>query len=196
MQMGAVLSALLVILLGTRQLPQELEARTIHPILAKPVRRSAVIQGKALPVWLLGIIAMMLFAGLTLLITPHLPFQQRVMLAQALLVYAISMAMLTGLIIWLSLLMPPAVAMLAGGGVFFAGNTATNMFVHYLGLGAWLRPITGLMPDFSLLDCFQRFVDGGPPLSMPELFKLAAYGMLWSFLFYGLALLKFKKMAI
>lgn len=55
--------------------PQELELRTIYPILAKPVSRGQVIAGKAISVWLAAVAALALFSVVTLVIAPHITFQ-------------------------------------------------------------------------------------------------------------------------
>ena len=55
-------SALIIVVVTTaRQIPAEIESRTIYPLLAKPVTRAQVILGKFLGCWLASGIALVVF---------------------------------------------------------------------------------------------------------------------------------------
>ena len=117
-----MLASLLVIFMGSRQMPLELELRTIYPVLAKPVTRTQVLLGKALPTWAVGAGALVMFSIVTLAMTPHLPYQQPEVLAQALALKIVALAMLTALTLWLSLWLPLGVTMLLAGALTFLGR--------------------------------------------------------------------------
>lgn len=61
-----IATALMVIVLAARQLPREFENRTIYPLLAKPVSRTAFLAGKFLGVMLAGIFCYFIFIVLFL----------------------------------------------------------------------------------------------------------------------------------
>ncbi|HOR28029.1 MAG TPA: ABC transporter permease subunit [Candidatus Sumerlaeota bacterium] len=194
LQLGSCLAMLLVIILIGRQVPTEIDQRTIYPMLAKPVSRMQLLLGKALPIWLAGVAALGLFVGVTLLITPRLPIQHPVVLAEALVLRAGGLAMAGALAMWLSLRLPMAVAMLATAAAAFFGGMAGNFAAQAGGrLGALAARF---IPDFSLLDQFQRYVDGGRPLSLAEIAGLLLYAALWTFLFSVLAGTTFRRMAL
>lgn len=194
LQLGSMLASLLVILMGSRQLAMELELRTIHPVLAKPVTRTQVLLGKALPTWLTGVAAMALFAVATLAVTPRLPYQRAAVMAQAFLLKSGSLAMLTALVFWLSLRLPLAVAALVAGLVYFLGASAAAMLAQ--AAGVWAGPLAGCVPDFALLHQFDRYVDGGAPLSVGALSGFLAYAALWTAVFAALAARRFTRMRL
>lgn len=196
LQLGSTLAALLVIVMGARQLPAELEQRTIYPVLAKPVTRFELLAGKALPTWLTGAAALILFTIATLAITPRLPYQLAPVLIQALALEALGLAMLTAMVFCLALALPTAVAMLLAALVYFCGAPVANMLAQVCGGGALAHALAGLLPDFTLLDHFARYVDGGAPLSLPALAGMVTYGAVWTAIFAGLATTRFKKMAL
>jgi len=192
LELGSWISALLVIVIGTRQIPVELEQGTLYPVLAKPVTRGQVLMGKAIPTWMLGATSMGLFLLVTLAVTPHLAYQQYSVLAQAVLCKALSLALLTALTICLSLWLPSSLAMLLGGAVCFLGSMALNA-VASIPAGAWLG---GLIPDFKLLEQFLRYVDGGAPLGLSPQLRLLAYAVLWTATLWGLANLRFRRKSL
>lgn len=190
--LGGLLASLLVIVTGSRQLPAEIELRTIYPVLAKPVRREALLWGKALPTWALGVAAMLAFGIATLALTPSLPQQSALPLVAALVLEAVALAVLTSMAICLSLWMPPAVTMLVAGALALGGGFASNMIARVSG-AQWLA---GLWPDVSVLDQFQRYVDGGAALAPAAFGGLALYGALWIFVFAMAAAGRFRRMPI
>lgn len=196
LQLGSLLASLLVILMGARQLTMELELRTIYPVLAKPVTRSQVLLGKALPVWLTGAAAMALFALATLLLTPRLPYQHASAMAQAYLLKTGSLAMLTALVFWLSLCLPSAVSLLVAGLVYFLAVPAAGVLIQVAGGAPWARALTGLIPDFALLHQFDRFVNGGAALGFIPCCGFLLYAAAWTVLFGALAARRFRRMML
>lgn len=191
--LGGLLASVLVIVTAARQMPTEIELRTIYPVLAKPVRRGALLWGKALPTWGLGVAALIVFSVATIALTPTLPHQSFVVLAAAILLKALGLAMLTAMTMAVSLWIPPAVTMLICGAIAFGGQFAANMVGEHGRWGGWLA---SLWPDCSLLDQFQRFVDGGPMPAMGVSIGLIVYGALWTFVFAAVAAGRFRRMPI
>ena len=196
LQLGSTLTALLVIVMGARQVPDEIEQRTIYPVLAKPVSRGQVLLGKGLPTWLAGVAAMLLFTGATLAIAPRLPYQTPGPLAQALMIKAASLAMLTGLVVWLSLWMPKAVSLVLCCALYFFGATSVNLIINASGHANVVQYLGRLVPDFSLMDHFQRYVDGGGPLNGGQAAGLIVYGVAWTLVFGALAAARFRRQPI
>ena len=194
LQLGSVLSAALALIGASRALPPELEQRTIYPVLAKPVSRPVLLLGKALPIWLMSIGALLLFAVASLAIAPGLTYQMPMALAQALMLKALALGVVTALALALSLYLPAAVGMLVAAALVFGGgmlaNTmqqASSPLLHWLGLA---------LPDFSLFEQFTRYTDGGAPLAPGALLPLCGYALLWGFLLAGLAARRFKRIAL
>lgn len=195
LQLGSLLSTLLVLVLAARQLPEEIELRTIYPILAKPVTRGTVLLGKLLPVWLLGAAAMTLFMLATLLAVPGLAGIDWRLLPQALGLQVLALGVVTALAGWLSLWLPPALAMLAGGALIFAGPLLGNLLASQLtgALGGW---VAGLLPHVPMLVCWQRLAQGGAALGPATSLGLVIYGLLWLGLFAGLMRARFQRLSL
>lgn len=190
LQLASLLAALLVIVMAARQLAEELELRTIYPIMAKPVARWQFLAGKAIPTFGVGMLALALFSLTTLAIAPHLAYQQAGVLAEGLALQALALAMLTALTLWLTLELPVSVAMLLAGALYFGGAWLANSLAL---TGAAGRAAACLVPDFALFSQFQRYVDGGAMLGAGPMLALAAYGVAWAALLGGLAIARFRR---
>lgn len=195
-QLGSLLSALLAILLGARQIPQELELRTIYPILAKPVSRGQVIAGKALSTWLAAVAALAMFTLVTLAVVPHIAFQHPAALAQGLALHVAALGVVTLLVIFASLWMNTILAVLAAAAVYFGAGYAGNFLVQAGGGARWAQFAAGLVPDFTLFDQLQRYVDGGAPLAAGSFGGLLALAALWAGLLAWGSLARFRAMEL
>jgi ABC-type transport system involved in multi-copper enzyme maturation permease subunit len=190
LELGSMLSSALAIVLGARQIPAEIEQRTIYPVLARPISRTQLLVGKALPIWMLGAAAMLTFLAVTLMAAPHLPYQRGDVLMQALLCKGMALAMVTALVFWLALWMPSSLAMLTSGALVFLGSLAINA-LSGLGTGGWI--VAGALPDFKLFEQFSRFVDGGEAMAGGMLIRLLIYGTVWTVLLGGMAMARFRR---
>lgn len=189
------LAGLLAIVTGARQITSEIEQRTIYPVLAKPISRFDFLLGKALSTWLLGTTAMLLFTGLTLLLTPHLPYQQLGLLGQALALNLGALAVVTAMTVALAMWTPAGVAMLVAGAIFLGGTMLGGMLAQMAGpaAGEWLR---GLIPDLNLLNAYQRYVEGGDVLGAWPFVGRLVYVFAWTAIFGGLATHRFRRMML
>jgi Cu-processing system permease protein len=133
-------SALLVAIVTTaRQIPAEREARTIFPLLAKPVSRGQVIVGKFLGCWLATGVALFVFYLFFAIITgsreqiwPLMVYLQALWLQWAMLAIVIAMVLL--------------------GSIYFAApsSTITICFIvvaGILGVGSHLNVIALQQPE-------------------------------------------------
>jgi ABC-type transport system involved in multi-copper enzyme maturation permease subunit len=133
-------SALLVAIVTTaRQIPAEREARTIFPLLAKPVSRGQVIAGKFLGCWLATGVALFVFYFFFAIITgsreqiwPLMVYLQALWMQWAMLAIVIAMVLL--------------------GSIYFAApsSTITICFIvvaGILGLGTHLHTVALQQPE-------------------------------------------------
>ena len=134
------LSALLVAIVTTaRQIPAEREARTIFPLLAKPVSRGQVIAGKFLGCWLATGVALVVFYFFFAIVTgsreqvwPLAAYLQALWLQWAMLAVVIAMVLL--------------------GSIYFAAPSSTIticfiVVVGILGLGSHLNVVALQQPE-------------------------------------------------
>lgn len=191
------LAAILTVTVAARQLPNEIEKRTLLPLLAKPVSRAEVILGKAVAVTAIAWASLLLFLLLSWAPVPRLPDQRFFVFVQMAMLRMVSLCLLSIYTIALSLLMPNAVAVLISLGTFFAAPTIVN-FVAQVVSNSWrlggrlIERILAIVPDFSVLEHSERYVEGASPMPIPAVFAAVGYAAVFAAFFYSLTVWKFK----
>lgn len=201
MSLGLLLSyslaAVLTATIAARQLPNEIEKRTLLPLLAKPISRAEVILGKALAVTAIAWASLLLFVFLSWAPVPRLPDQRFFVFLQMVALRMVSLCLLSIYTIALSLLMPNAVAVLIALGTFFAAPTIVNFVAQVVGNswrlgGRLVERILAIVPDFSVLEHSERYVEGASPMPITAVFAALAYGAAFAVFFYSLTVWRFK----
>lgn len=197
-------SAFAVIVLSARQLPREMENRTIYPLLARPVRRVDFLFGKLLGVILAGFLCFILFMLIFAIGSMHLSvsipwglFFQHVYLQILMLSVLATMAFL------LSLLMHKDAAMTICTLLFLVSSFSTNLLVQlyeYMGSAGRgvLILLTYAIPQLTLFDLSEKAVHAEiwSPLSWQVIFYLTIYAICYTLVFFAGALLLFRRRAI
>jgi ABC-type transport system involved in multi-copper enzyme maturation permease subunit len=194
-------SALLVAIVTTaRQIPAEREARTIFPLLAKPVSRGQVIAGKFLGCWLATGVALCVFYFFFAIITgsreqiwPLMVYLQALWMQWAMLAVVIAMVLL--------------------GSIYFAApsSTITICFIvvaGILGLGTHLHTVAlqqpepmqtiltvayFLMPHLEWYDLRDFVVYDMGLVSWPAFALATLYAAVWTGIFLLLAWFGFRR---
>ena len=199
LSLSASFAAILVAAFASRQLPEEFENRTLHPLLAKPISRSQVLLGKFLGVLAIGIGSLLIFTLVCWVPVPRLEDQDSLLLLQALFLRSISLAMLAAMVMALSVRMP---AVLAGGiGLFwwFLGATLLGFLANQIGrtngarASAIIERVYDVLGDFMAFDLLDAYARGMDPLPMGHLLAIATYGLVFLVLFYAAAQLLFQR---
>ncbi|MGI8906769.1 MAG: ABC transporter permease subunit [Candidatus Sumerlaeaceae bacterium] len=171
---------LITLLTAARQFPDEMEQRTLYPLLAKPLSRSDYIIGKWAASVLTGLVTLAVLFLMAYIPVPRLEQYSPTCLLQMLLLEVTSIAMLAALAILFSLLLPKAfnlvllvLTVLAGGRLL---ALIRNRFMDSPAYDV-VRWITGYFPDFSRLDLLLRYTDGLPALSAPEMLLRIFYAV-------------------
>ena len=178
MTMAVHAAHVLTLLLAARQIPDEIEQRTLYPLLAKPVSRDTMLVAK----WLACAVCGTFVLGVLLLLgwvpTPRLESYSSASFLQMLVLLPLSLALLAALAVALSLAVPRAVALVIAAGVYFAGPSLLTMVRQHAAIHEGLKPaawLSAYVPDFSKLNLVTRYTDGVGPLSAGEFLGLAAY---------------------
>lgn len=191
--LSSALAALLTLLNGARLIQNEIEARTLYPLLAKPIRRHEVILGKLLATTIAGGAIFGLFTLLTTLIWTAafpLPGQDLLMFGQAILLQVFALLLLCSLTLLSSLVLPKAVTILLVGFLYFGGAPALNVVrsvLHDTAIYPLVDWMLWYIPDFSRLCLLQRFTDGAAALGFLEWLALLGYATVFSFGFVGMS---------
>ena len=93
----------LVILVACRQLPDEIEKRTVYPLLAKPVRREWVILSRVLSIAACGMAVWIVLGALCWIVAPKREAYDPALLVQMGVVSFASIGMVTSMTVFLSL---------------------------------------------------------------------------------------------
>jgi len=182
MSLAWFLAHILTLLTAARQIPGEMEARTLYPLLARPLERGDYYLGKWMAVTFSGCAVLYLLLLLGWLPVPRLQFYVTRLFLQIVVLLTISIAMLTALTLLFSLLIPRGVnvvflslLLIFGGGIMeFFQRKAGRTFVSQI-----LRWFTAYIPDFSKLNLITRYTDGIGPLGGMEFLALICYGALF-----------------
>ncbi|NQT84794.1 ABC transporter permease [bacterium] len=195
------LAAILTVTTAARQLPNEIEKRTLQPLLAKPVSRSEIILGKTLAVSVIACASLIVFLLFSWLPAPKLPGQHLSAFAQMTVLRLVALCLLGVFTIALSLYIPAIVAILITLTTFFAAPTIVN-FIGQLAGNSWhfggklVERVLVLIPDFSMFEHSQRYVQGASPMAAGDIVAILAYGIVFAEFFYFLTVRSFKRMPL
>lgn len=181
LNMGLTLSYysahILVIFLACRQMPGEIENRTIYPLLARPIQRSWVVYSRTFSIALCGVGIMLFFSILCWLFAPKREVFDHVMLVQILFLNASSLGMVTALTVFLSLILPRVLALVTTLSLFFLGGKLIGA-AETADVQPWLTWCLIYMPDFTRLNLITRYTDGMPGLSPQDFLVTFVYATL------------------
>lgn len=184
MTLAVMCAHILTLLLAVRQFPQEIEGRTLHPLLARPLERRTLVLGKWFACALGGFGALLILLLLGVAPVPRMETYDTVLLVQFLLLQAGSLAMLAALGIGLSLVVNKALLIVVLGALVFLGGRIGPLFEHMStgtvqAVGGWL---VAYLPDFSKFNLVTRYTDGIGPVPWLQWAGLAAYALLFTVL--------------
>lgn len=174
------LGHLLTLLLAVRAIPDEIESRTIYPVLAKPVARHDYFLGKWFAAWATG-----LCTSFVLLALAWLPAKQGGSVhagtfVQMVVLQIVSLAMLAGLGMFFSILLPKSVSIVVLLVIFLAGQriaTAIRGRLIDSPLAAVFDWLLAYVPHFGFLNIIDRTTDGLPPLGAGEMCLRIVYAV-------------------
>ncbi len=183
-----LLAHVLTLLMAARQLPDELERRTLYPLMARPVQRAEILLGKGLASWGVGVSVFTVLLIPTLLLVPRMEPYMLSTLLQTLLLQPVALAMTASIALCLSLLFPRVLAVFLSGLLVFAAGMLVR-FPLLAGTARWL-------PDPGRLNLVLRYTDGIGPLPAADFLSLAVSGLLWSLLLMTAACRVFQERSV
>ena len=186
MSMSYFFALLLTLISASRQIPSEMENRTIYPLLAKPLKRSHLYLGKWAAVSLSGFCILVVLLTLSWFSIPKMESYHSGVLVQAVVLYFISMFLLASLAMLFSLLMPKGMNLVISAIIVFGGSRITALLrARSAGseFGKIVKWISSYIPDFSKLNLTTRYTDGIVPVGSGEFLGLILYGVLFTIVF-------------
>ena len=197
-------TALTVIALAARQLPREFESRTIYPLLAKPVSRTAFLLGKLLGILLAAVFCFALFMSVfvagSLYLGARIPWA---LFLQFIYLQILMMLVLATLCFWFSMFMNLD-ATVTLGVIFYATSTllttASTYLYYFVGRAGQivLTALVYIIPQLSLFDLSGKATHSSiwAPLGIRPLVELTLYGGFYAALFFFFALILFRRRAL
>lgn len=181
-------SQLITLFMAARQIPDELERRTIHPLLARPVRRADVLLGKWAASVLVGTGLFVALLIPVLALVPRLESVAAGTLLQALLLHLLSLAFIAALATAFTLWLPRAPGLLIAAALTFGAGPLLRLSRAF--------PPFYALPDPGRLDLVVRYTDGIAPLPASDFLLLIAYAVLWTALLLGGAIHAFQRRSL
>ncbi|MFA6321056.1 MAG: ABC transporter permease [Candidatus Omnitrophota bacterium] len=179
-----IFSVIIAIVFAARQIPQEVESKTIYPILAHPVSRGEFILGKFAGVLLVSVISFTLFY-ITILASFFLrgdfsspPF----LLLEGYVLHICLMSFFSSLAILLSLYLSTAV------------NTGITMMLYFA--ASWFGatfPAYIFLPHPELFDIKEKIIHTWDTVPVWAFFFLIVYAFIYTAIFLSLTYLGFRR---
>ena len=182
---------------AARQIPREVETRTILPLLAKPIHRAEFVLGKFVGAALAtGSCVILLYACYMLLGGLKDGSWCPAALPHALLLHLCFVALLTAMVLFGSTFLTPSGNVTCSSLVVVAmllfGEKLPVLASRAPAPGSWLARLIHLIaPHFEFFDMRLRLVHGWEPLTPAVLLIVLAYTVLYTAAFLGGAILLF-----
>jgi ABC-type transport system involved in multi-copper enzyme maturation permease subunit len=164
---------LLTILIAVRQFPDEIENRTLYPLLAKPIQRDTLVLGKWFACSLGGLGVFVLFFLIAWFASPHLETYKTTTLLQHLALQSFSIAAAAALALAAGLALPRGLSLTTTLALVFFGERLFQFLVTR-------SPLAHLLPRFGILNLATRYTDGVPAPAPVEFLALLLYALLWT----------------
>jgi len=188
-----------VLLSAARQIPEDIENKTIYPLLAKPLKRSGYYIGKWSAVTIMGWVSFFVLFILGWAPVPKMQIYNIVLLLQTIILILFSIALFAALAMLLSLLFSNGVNILISGLVLVLWAHVNKFFYsRYLSSrsGKFINWFLAYIPDFSKLNLITRYTDSIGSLSFAQLAGLLFYAVLFIIVLLSLGMAVFEKKSI
>jgi ABC-type transport system involved in multi-copper enzyme maturation permease subunit len=165
------LGHLMTLLLSVRAIPEEIETRTIYPLLAKPLARHHYLVAKWFAAWLTGCFTCLVLLLLGWAPAPHPGTLDLGTFLQAVLLQVTSLAMLAAVGVLLSIFWPKSVNLVVLLVLLLAGHRLIVAVRGHLPSQWWANAVDWCLryvPDFGILNLIDRYTDGVGPLGATD----------------------------
>jgi ABC-type transport system involved in multi-copper enzyme maturation permease subunit len=196
-----VFTVIIAVLVSARQLPYELENRTLYPMLAKPVGRAQFLMGKFAGTVALSTIALLMFVGIAGIVFLSFGISLGGMFFQYIYLRWLSLFLICSMTLCLSLVLTHAanvtisLLLCMGASIF----TRTVIIVHD-SLNPWQQKLLSaaywIFPHLDLFDVSQRVIHGWLPAPAWTLAAMTLYAMIYTVIFLGLGHLRFRRLPL
>jgi Cu-processing system permease protein len=193
-------STVLAVMLSARQIPEEIQRRTIYPLMARPVSRWQLLLGKWAGASLASILGFAMLFALALLLLMTFGIGVPAIAWQYAFVKAAGLCWLCGMVVALSVYMT-ASANITLCLILAFGSAAFTRFTLLLNAtspisSAWFNVLYGALPHYDLFDLSGKVTYAWAPIPLWVVGSLMAYSLAGCGLWLSLGWLRFRKQAI
>lgn len=197
-----VFSVILTVSLAARQYPSEVQNRTLHVLMAKPLPRLYFVLGKFVGSLFAGTLCFLVFFSMFLLLTASKSHGiSLTMASQTFYLFFLNLMILTamtsGLSYRLTVSANVTVTLITYVLINTYGLTLKETGQGLFWFNRWLAVgFYYLMPHFEFFDLRQRFIHGWAPVSLRLVIFLTLYAAFYSAFFLLIGLVRFRKKAL
>lgn len=196
-----IFTIIIAVLVSARQLPYELEHRTLYPMLAKPVGRFQFLLGKFAGILAMSTVALLMFSvvagvvfvGFKVPLTSS--FFQYIYLKWASFLLICSMTLCLSLVLTQAANVTISLLICFGSAMF----SRTVLIIHD-SLGLWQQKLITaaywIFPHLDMFDLSKRVIHGWIPAPAWTLVAMTIYALIYMVVFLGLGFLRFRRMPL
>ncbi len=193
-----IFTIIISVTVTARQLPYELENRTIYPLLAKPISRLHFLLGKYLGALIISTFTLLLFSTIFLVTLVLFQASTDWIFLQAIYLRFLSLALIVALVLCLSLFVTQSanvtISLLLCIGASIISRSITLVYEK---LDPFSQAVAAAMywvlPHLDLFDLSKKVVHNWPPISAYVLILLTVYAGIYTFVFLTVGLLRFRR---
>lgn len=196
-----VMAITMCVIAAARQLPNEIQNRTLYPLIAKPISRPALFLGKYIGVGIMASGVVILLSLELMLLFKLLGIPTTWVFAQGVYLRVISMWIIAAMVLALSTIMTHAanvtVSLLLALAMQTFANTMITVRTELEGAAVWiLDALYWTVPHLQLFDLSKKEVHMWPPVPFWVLGALTLYAAIYSCLFILLGSRRFSRLAM
>ncbi len=192
------ITVIIAVVVGARQLPVELNSRTIYPLMAKPLKRSEFIIGKWLGTSIISTFCFLVFEGIFIILLFSKGSSVSGILIQGIFLHILQLMLISSIVICLSAFMTNAANVTVSILYFILGHwigkAISDMLDKCGTFLAWiLKSINYILPHLDYFDLSKKIVHGWPPVPAWVIITVTIYAVVYISIFLLIGTLKFQR---
>ncbi|MBC8137992.1 MAG: ABC transporter permease [Fibrella sp.] len=196
-----MVTVVLAVLFSARQLHEEIERRTVYPLLARPITRFDLIMGKYLGAVLQAWLSLVLFSVIGWIGLWIFGISLGPIFLQYIALRAVALAVVCAITMLLSLLMTPGATVTISLLINIGAATFSEAVLMLHGAAGriadgFLRATYYVLPHLDLFDLSKKVSYGWQPLSASTLWGLSGYALIYIVTFLGISTIVFNRKAL
>ena len=193
-------STIVGVIIAARQVPEEIQRRTIYPLLARPISRWQLLVGKLVSAWLTSCLCFLVLTGIATLLLLLMRVPLTAIFFQYVFLKCCSFLWLCGFTIFLSIYMSQGAAITIGILLAMGSGAFTRAYLLFANVPTPLKPLLmivyGLFPNYTLFDLTKKLVYDWPPIPFRDLAFLLVYGAVSGLFWLRMGWLRFRHQAV